>query len=1611
MAQFYIKDVIKSMLNMNNDEGKQNINLQSAEDTEETSVEDSAGLRSPILGSRGRSIKEFEEQLSGLRKENFNLKLRIYFLEERMGSNMDQEDAVKKNIELMVELESLKKEVQEKQDLLCQAVKAMELEEDEHRKENEKKERDVKNYKHQLETIQQQYDALQEEMQSQVDLRERDFFGSAMNMQEDSQEIIARLESRIVDLEGQLHMEHGDHVLPTTHVTIEELQNSLSEREDKLREALCKLDEQCRSMSEVQTKLTSLELELRNKQCDVDSLKRKLDQTTSENKDLHLSIDELKRLHTEGTSLYETECKRNERNRAAISNRNAKITELEHAIEKYKTQVGNLELKLETAVNEVKSKRDVIAASPKSSTPKALLQFTDGSSISVRSSPPHAEYSPAPKSLRLQPSKSPNFKSKSNSVASADDDADNVDNAPLLDEVHYQNLGAQELCAELVKYKNHVAKLEQDQLKACRIIQTMLETRKKNGKEIDDLQRSLQKRDAIINDMRMVKIPAEKKTIQERVSELNLTAAAPTSDTERAESVDEHDPHLLLEQYKQFINELDLQKQKLAHTLHEKDVFIEQLERKFEELYKDNKAKENRIADLEYELVNTPDNESGNSVKEKTDTGNEKISFWIKESEEKDREIDKLEKELAKRTNDLQSVVNMELWQKNREIERLQKYVTNCDKKDVEIANLMKQIAELENTNAVYTLRIQELEEVKYEERNEIQEKLNTSNEDRNDLLIEVNSLNAQVATAVKENKTLKEELKLSDALRAETQEVCAILGKRLEELANFLDTLLKQKSVLGFLGFKQNKMLKQKVEESLDLSRNLSITLQMAGDQSLLQLSNISELLNSTNAHAGMETTLDLSNNLTTLSIVPDDISLTYQNHLNVKSNDQSEVIRVLRAQIDKLKGEVEIRDHELSQRMSLNSMRQIDLLDQIGDISGTAANTPLSAEEIMLRLKLNDKTKECDNSDSESWSEPDRDVSKARIGLDDQVLKPKVKMISESTEMEARPVSRTPSKKSVSSENRLTEQLNQKDELLNGTLLKCQEIEAKYAEVSKKYEDVCAKCRLLENNNSTLNKEYKDLDNLYQSLKTAYTSEREQFEVTLNDRAELQRTTKDLQEKLRAANEVKLSSENEVVLLRGKIENLESYKLMLIESMETKTKFLENRVHELEVEKNTAQQESKMAEGKLEEALKEIARIKDKLLSVEFNHAKSTSTLIDDAEKEVQRRRVELERDFEERVRKIEFNAQREVNRIREAAEEVANKYEKDYVEKSEMNKLKAMIEDLESVQDVLKLTEQKVRQLEASEKCLKQNLFDSECSFRNNLNELRRELDTATEQNSQLQLERTNSEEERTSLHSQLKQFHDREELFETQVADLKNDFAQLKDNFKRQLHAIETEKSHLEVKVSSLESLNADLQNQIVKLQCNSESNKSHSAPATPTGRILNMYLSKNQLYRQPNYHVNDIFGNYQRNNENIENVDEAERNQANSSPDLGIESDQGRFSSLDANIVSVRPLQPSIELAVSMSENFDQHRLSNENCGNDNCGRVVKEMHSENYLLKKKLQKSNKLLEDTLTQLAKANQRKREVEKNICKQIHKTSQVLKIAKANLDSGSDTELVRK
>ncbi|XP_064310739.1 myomegalin isoform X2 [Phalacrocorax carbo] len=67
-----------------------------------------------------QTLRDFEQHLNDLKKENFSLKLRIYFLEERVQQKGEGswDDVYQRNIELKVEVESLKRELQEKQQAL-----------------------------------------------------------------------------------------------------------------------------------------------------------------------------------------------------------------------------------------------------------------------------------------------------------------------------------------------------------------------------------------------------------------------------------------------------------------------------------------------------------------------------------------------------------------------------------------------------------------------------------------------------------------------------------------------------------------------------------------------------------------------------------------------------------------------------------------------------------------------------------------------------------------------------------------------------------------------------------------------------------------------------------------------------------------------------------------------------------------------------------------------------------------------------------------------------------------------------------------------------------------------------------------------------------------------------------------------------------------------------------------------------------------------------------------------------------------------------------------------------------------------------------------------------
>lgn len=128
--------VVKAIMMDDVEEGKESTSPGQFQDgsldslCSQSSIPFSLGMRSPgkVSPLRGRTMKEYEEQLGNLKKENFSLKLRIYFLEERMGQKYDKddkEDLYKTNIELKVEAEGLKRELFDKQELLRQASTAL----------------------------------------------------------------------------------------------------------------------------------------------------------------------------------------------------------------------------------------------------------------------------------------------------------------------------------------------------------------------------------------------------------------------------------------------------------------------------------------------------------------------------------------------------------------------------------------------------------------------------------------------------------------------------------------------------------------------------------------------------------------------------------------------------------------------------------------------------------------------------------------------------------------------------------------------------------------------------------------------------------------------------------------------------------------------------------------------------------------------------------------------------------------------------------------------------------------------------------------------------------------------------------------------------------------------------------------------------------------------------------------------------------------------------------------------------------------------------------------------------------------------------------------------
>lgn len=193
----------------------------------------------------------------------------------------------------------------------------------------------------------------------------------------------------------------------------------------------------------------------------------------------------------------------------------------------------------------------------------------------------------------------------------------------------------------------------------------------------------------------------------------------------------------------------------------------------------------------------------------------------------------------------------------------------------------------------------------------------------------------------------------------------------------------------------------------------------------------------------------------------------------------------------------------------------------------------------------------------------------------------------------------------------------------------------------------------------------------------------------------------------------------------------------------------------------------------------------------------------------------------------------------------------------------------------------------------------------------------------------LEKSRILNDKAELDRQLKEFTQKETEFTRQVREYKDDFEGMKDNFQKQVAHLEHHKSKLEVRISQLEQHNAELKNKLIKMQSGDQTALSRSAPSS-SSRILDLFLHKTCPPTYKRQHSDNSGYNSEDAAVDVNNVQkqfnpvmdlvpiDAERHQSNSSPDLGIESDHGRFSSLEMSVNLTRPFLKTLELTESMS---------------------------------------------------------------------------------------------
>ncbi|CAH1134009.1 unnamed protein product, partial [Ceutorhynchus assimilis] len=516
------------------------------------------GVRSPT----GRTVKEVEQQLSNFKKENFDLKLRIYFLEEKMGVNyaLDKDNVFRKNTELQVQVANLQRELKEKYDLLCQAVKALEMEEDEHRKYSANKEEEMAQ-------VHEEMDELKMQLQDmRLMYTESTKSGCSSSRQSENVQFFA---SNQRCLDDELNTENQQQLASFIYDTSETLRQQIEDLQKDCDSKDQAIDSLTRQLSSANERLIDFAQQVKD-------YEEKLSEQHQRNTQLLTTMQSVNQKLT--MTKLEFERERNEfmSEKKALDHTNAvlqmRVSALDDEKRQHKQLIRELQLKLDATAFDAKKKHS-IAVSSDSNGPSNTLH-TDAPLISVSRAATATGAAQANlhdaqvEQLTLQ-------RSPSKSQVPLTPDAKHL--------VTFEKLLLSERCRDadmlrtefsILKSDFHdqtkkIIKLKSEQLKACEIIKSMIKYRNQANDEIAQLKKA---KEALEREMESVVGRPQRETanngpVHARVSELNITAVGtpPTAPScEKSNMADDEkvqrqdgDAEALVEQYKQFTVELE----------------------------------------------------------------------------------------------------------------------------------------------------------------------------------------------------------------------------------------------------------------------------------------------------------------------------------------------------------------------------------------------------------------------------------------------------------------------------------------------------------------------------------------------------------------------------------------------------------------------------------------------------------------------------------------------------------------------------------------------------------------------------------------------------------------------------------------------------------------------------------------------------------------------------------------------------------------------------------------------------------------------------------------------------------------------------------------------